>query len=100
MHLIFTVATPVRDLTSQIVQFCLCNDTEADASAESIIAFDRQVVDGDKLVLESTDYDTPVDVSTEQHMPSDQPGIITQRQLAALIKAHESVQDLSVPVGV
>jgi phenylpropionate dioxygenase-like ring-hydroxylating dioxygenase large terminal subunit len=93
MHLIFTAATPVSDRTSQIVQFCLRNDSEADASAESIVAFDRQVVDEDKLVLESTDYDTPVDVTVEQHMPSDQPGIIMRRQLAALIKTHESVQE-------
>jgi phenylpropionate dioxygenase-like ring-hydroxylating dioxygenase large terminal subunit len=92
MHLIFTAATPVGDRTSQIVQFCLRNDSEADASAESIVAFDRQVVNEDKVVLESTDYDTPVDLSCEQHMPSDQPGIIMRRQLAALIKAHEQVQ--------
>lgn len=92
MHLIFTAATPVSDRTSQIVQFCLRNDSEAEASAESIIAFDRQVVNEDKLVLESTDYDTPVDLASEQHMPSDQPGIIMRRQLAALIKAHEGGQ--------
>ncbi|MGB3136837.1 MAG: aromatic ring-hydroxylating dioxygenase subunit alpha [Nodosilinea sp.] len=88
MHLIFTAATPVSDRTSQIVQFCIRNDSEADASAESIIAFDRQVVNEDRVVLESTDHDTPVDVSCEQHMLSDQPGIIMRRQLAALIKAH------------
>ena len=92
MHLIFTAATPVSDRTSQIVQFCVRNDSEADASTESIIAFDRQVVNEDKRVLESTDYDTPVDVAVEQHMPSDQPGIVMRRQLAALIKAHELVQ--------
>ncbi|MEA5449886.1 aromatic ring-hydroxylating dioxygenase subunit alpha [Leptolyngbya sp. CCNP1308] len=93
MHLIFTAATPVGDRTSQIVQFCVRNDSEADASAEAIVAFDRQVVDEDKVVLESTDSDTPVDVAAEQHMPSDQPGIIMRRQLAALIKAHGSAQD-------
>jgi phenylpropionate dioxygenase-like ring-hydroxylating dioxygenase large terminal subunit len=93
MHLIFTAATPVSDRTSQIVQFCLRNDSEADASAESIVAFDRQVVNEDKLVLESTDYDTPVDVAAEQHMPSDQPGIIMRRQLAALIKTYEWVRE-------
>jgi phenylpropionate dioxygenase-like ring-hydroxylating dioxygenase large terminal subunit len=90
MHLIFTAATPMDDGTSQVVQFCVRNDTEAEASAEAIIAFDRQVVNEDKLVLESTDYDTPVDVTAEQHMPSDQPGIVMRRQLAALFKAHES----------
>lgn len=88
MHLIFTAATPISDRTSQIVQFCIRNDTEADASAEAIIAFDRQVVNEDKLVLESTDYDTPVDVAAEQHMPSDQPGVVMRRQLAALLGAE------------
>jgi len=89
MHLIFTAATPMSDRTSQIVQFCIRNDTEADASAESIIAFDRQVVDEDKRVLESTDYDTPVDIAAEQHMPSDQPGILMRRQLAMLIRGKK-----------
>ncbi|WP_035987986.1 aromatic ring-hydroxylating oxygenase subunit alpha [Leptolyngbya sp. KIOST-1] len=93
LHLIFTAATPVGDRTSQIVQFCIRNDSEADAKAADIIAFDRQVVKEDKVVLESTDYDTPVDVSCEQHMPSDQPGIVMRRQLAALIKAHGPVQE-------
>ncbi|HIK45357.1 MAG TPA: aromatic ring-hydroxylating dioxygenase subunit alpha [Leptolyngbyaceae cyanobacterium M65_K2018_010] len=96
MHLIFTAATPIGDRTSQIVQFCIRNDSEADASAESIIAFDRQVVNEDKIVLESTDYDTPVDVAAEQHMPSDQPGIIMRRQLAALIKSPETVPGAEV----
>jgi len=92
LHLIFTAATPVGNRTSQIVQFCIRNDSEADAKAADIIAFDRQVVNEDKVVLESTDYDTPVDVAAEQHMPSDQPGIVMRRQLAALIKAHGSGQ--------
>ncbi|MGF1569249.1 MAG: Rieske 2Fe-2S domain-containing protein [Nodosilinea sp.] len=89
MHLIFTAATPVSDRTSQIVQFCIRNDTEAQASAASIIAFDRQVVNEDKAVLETTDYDTPLDPAAEQHMPSDQPGIVMRRQLGALIRQHQ-----------
>lgn len=93
MHLIFTAATPMSDRTSQIVQFCIRNDSEADASAESIIAFDRQVVDEDKVVLESTDYDTPLDLMAEQHMPSDQPGILMRRQLAALLKPQAQSQE-------
>ncbi len=88
VHLIFTAATPISDRASQIVQFCLRNDTEADASAESIIAFDRQVTGEDRAVLESTDYDAPLTISEEQHMPSDQPGIVMRRKLAALLKDH------------
>ncbi|PPS43563.1 aromatic ring-hydroxylating dioxygenase subunit alpha [Chroococcidiopsis sp. TS-821] len=92
MHLIFTAATPVSDRISQVVQFCIRNDTEADAKAADIVAFDRQVTQEDKLVLETTDYDTPLDINAEQHMPSDQPGIIMRRKLAALLKAHGEVE--------
>ncbi|MBD2019439.1 Rieske (2Fe-2S) protein, partial [Leptolyngbya sp. FACHB-36] len=92
MHLIFTSATPIDDRTSQVVQFCVRNDTEADAKAENIIAFDRAVTTEDKAVLESTDYDTPLDLSEEQHMATDQPGIIMRRKLAALLRQHGEVE--------
>ncbi len=88
IHLIFTAATPINNQTSQVVQFCVRNDTEADANAADIIAFDRQVTQEDKIILESTDWDTPLDLSAEQHMASDQPGIIMRHKLAALLKAH------------
>ncbi|MGG6298254.1 Rieske 2Fe-2S domain-containing protein [Leptolyngbya sp. AN02str] len=95
MHLIFTAATPVSDRVSQIVQFCIRNDTEAEAKAADIIAFDRQVTGEDKAVLETTDWDTPLEISAEQHMLSDQPGIIMRRKLAALLKAHGEVEQRS-----
>ena len=85
VHLIFTAATPVNDQVSQIVQFCLRNDTEADAPAQDIIAFDRAVTLEDKDILEGTDYDVPLDLHAEQHMWTDQPGIIMRRKLARLI---------------
>ena len=88
MHLIFTAATPISDRTSQIIQFCVRNDTEADAKAEEVIAFDRQVVSEDRMVLESTDYNAPLDISAEQHMVSDQPGIVMRKKLAALLKQY------------
>ena len=88
IHIIVTIATPISDRTSQIVQFCLRNDTEADAKAEDIIAFDRAVTLEDRAILETTDYDTPLDLTQEQHMISDQPGILMRRKLAALLKQH------------
>lgn len=94
MHLIFTAATPISDRASQIVQFCVRNDTEADAPAADIIAFDRQVTAEDRDVLESTDYNTPLDILVEQHMPSDQPGIIMRRKLAALLKQHGETEQI------
>lgn len=97
IHLIFTAATPVSDRTSQIVQFCVRNDTEADAPAADIIAFDRQVTAEDRAVLESTDFDVPLDLKAEQHMPSDQPGIVMRRQLAALLRQHHEIEQRSIP---
>lgn len=97
IHLIFTAATPINDRTSQIVQFCLRNDTEADAKAAEIIAFDRAVTLEDREVLESTDYDTPLDLTAEQHMASDQPGIIMRRKLASLLKEYGEVEQRRSP---
>lgn len=73
------------DKTSQLVQFCLRNDTEAEAKAADVIAFDRQVTQEDREILESTDYCVPLDLSQEQHMHSDKPGIVMRRKLAALL---------------
>ena len=86
VHLIFTAATPIDDRSSQIVQFCLRNDTEAAVTAESVIAFDRAVTLEDRVILEGTDYDVPLSVSDEQHMVTDKPGIVMRRKLAALIE--------------
>jgi phenylpropionate dioxygenase-like ring-hydroxylating dioxygenase large terminal subunit len=97
MHLIFTAATPINDRASQILQFCVRNDTEADAKAADIIAFDRAVTLEDRAVLESTDYDAPLDLAAEQHMASDQPGIIMRRKLAALLKQHGETEQRRAP---
>ena len=88
IHVIVTSATPVNDSTSQVIQFCLRNDTEADAPASDIIAFDRAVTQEDIAILETTDYDTPLDLAKEQHMATDKPGILMRRQLLALLKAY------------
>ncbi|NET47731.1 MAG: Rieske 2Fe-2S domain-containing protein [Merismopedia sp. SIO2A8] len=92
IHLIFTAATPIGDRAIQLVQFCLRNDSEAEAKAEDIIAFDRSVTLEDKAVLEGTDYDVPLDIQAEQHMASDKPGIVMRHRLAALIKAYDRAE--------
>jgi hypothetical protein len=92
IHLIFTAYTPIDDQTTQLVQFCLRNDTEDDAKAADIIAFDRQVTQEDRDVLETTEFDAPLSLSEEQHMPSDKPGIIMRHRLAALLKEHGEVE--------
>jgi hypothetical protein len=47
-----------------MVQFCLRNDTkEADYKSSDIIAFDRAVTQRIKRVLETTDYDVPLNLT-------------------------------------
>ncbi|MBW4518306.1 MAG: aromatic ring-hydroxylating dioxygenase subunit alpha [Scytolyngbya sp. HA4215-MV1] len=88
IHIIFTAATPIDDRTSQIIQFCLRNDTEAEVSAENVIAFDRAVTLEDKNILEGTHYDVPLNMREEQHMTTDKPGIVMRHKLAALLRSH------------
>jgi phenylpropionate dioxygenase-like ring-hydroxylating dioxygenase large terminal subunit len=92
VHIIVNTATPIDDRTSQIVQFCLRNDTETDTPMADVIAFDRRVTLEDKVILETTDYDVPLRPSQEQHMLTDQPGIVMRRKLAELLKAHGEVE--------
>jgi hypothetical protein len=71
-------------------------EPEAEAKASDIVAFDRAVTLEDKAVLEATDYDAPLDLSKEQHMASDKPGILMRHKLAALLKAHGEVEQSRV----
>ncbi|MEN9230327.1 MAG: aromatic ring-hydroxylating dioxygenase subunit alpha [Thermostichus sp. DG02_5_bins_236] len=97
-HVIVNTPTPINDRASQVVQFCLRNDTEAETPAAEVIRFDRAVTLEDKAILETTDPDVPLTLllrnangsSAEQHMLTDKPGILMRKQLAALIKAHGS----------
>jgi len=90
VHAIVTVATPIDDASSQIVQFAFRNDSEAEAPAADIVAFDRQVTAEDRDILESTEYDVPLDPQSgyEFHMVSDKPGLVMRRQLQELFAAH------------
>jgi phenylpropionate dioxygenase-like ring-hydroxylating dioxygenase large terminal subunit len=92
VHIIVNTMTPINDSASQMVQFCLRNDTEADTPSSEIIAFDRAVTLEDKRILETTDYDVPLDITQEQHMLTDKPGIIIRKKIAALLKAHGEVE--------
>ena len=89
-HIIFTGATPIDDRRSQVVQFVFRNDTEAEAPAANVIAFDRQVTIEDRGILEQCDHDVPLSVQNgeEFHMLADKPGLEMRRQLKALLDAH------------
>jgi phenylpropionate dioxygenase-like ring-hydroxylating dioxygenase large terminal subunit len=89
-HIIVNTMTPIDDRTSQMVQFCVRNDTEAQTPSAEVIAFDRQVTLEDKRILESTDHDVPLTLSQEEHMFTDKPGIMVRKKMAALLKAHSA----------
>jgi hypothetical protein len=85
-HSIITGATPTDDRTCQIVQFVYRNDNEEQAKAEDIIAFDRLVTEEDRDILESTDYDVPLEqAGREMNMPSDRPGVLMRKMLVKLL---------------
>ncbi|MCC0179148.1 aromatic ring-hydroxylating dioxygenase subunit alpha [Waterburya agarophytonicola K14] len=89
VHIIVNTATPINDSSSQIVQFCLRNDTEAETKADDVVAFDRAVTLEDKAVLETTDYDVPLDLKQEQHMMTDKPGILMRKKLSRILAGNK-----------
>ncbi len=91
-HIVVNTMTPISDSQSQMVQFCVRNDTEADTPQADVIAFDRAVTLEDKRILETTDYDVPLSLTVEQHMFTDKPGIVMRKKIAALLKAHGEVE--------
>ena len=92
VHTVVMYATPISDSSSQIVRFYFRNDAEADTPATDAIAFERPVLNEDKAILEATDYDAPLDLSKEQHMDTDKPGIMMRHKLSALLKSHGEVE--------
>jgi phenylpropionate dioxygenase-like ring-hydroxylating dioxygenase large terminal subunit len=90
IHIIITCTAPIDDRSSIINQFVFRNDTERDAPAADVIAFDRQVTHEDRAVLESTDYDVPLDRASREefHMPSDRPGLEMRKRLLTLLHEH------------
>jgi phenylpropionate dioxygenase-like ring-hydroxylating dioxygenase large terminal subunit len=89
-HVIFNCATPIADDRIQVIQILFRNDTEAQCSAQELIAWDAAIVAEDRDMLEATSCDAIVDMSRkiEMHMPSDRPGMIMRKRLLDLMRAH------------
>ena len=98
-HIVVNTMTPITDFSSQMVQFCLRSDTEKDSPHSDVIKFDRAVTLEDKAILESTDYDVPLDTSLEKHLFTDKPGILMRKQILNLLHAHgeEEVMKNTLP---
>ncbi|HEY9889490.1 MAG TPA: aromatic ring-hydroxylating dioxygenase subunit alpha [Candidatus Obscuribacterales bacterium] len=98
-HIVVNTMTPISDTHSQMVQFCVRNDTEADTPAQDVVAFDRAVTLEDKRILESTDYDVPLSASQEEHMFTDRPGVMIRKRVAALLRTYGEVEQTRATLG-
>lgn len=89
VHAICGFATPIDDERVQRIQFVFRNDTEADAPAAQVAAFDRKVQSEDRRLLETLDADFPLSPHAEAQMAMDRPGLLYRERLVALISAHD-----------
>ncbi len=98
-HIIFNSATPIDDETIYVAQILYRNDTEADCTAEELIAWDAAIIEEDRDVLETTDPDAPIDISRkiEAHMPSDRPGMIMRKRLLELLRSNGEAEITEAP---
>jgi len=97
-HIVVNIQVPLADDRSQMVQFCLIEDPGGNADVARILAFDRAVTLEDKRILESTDPDVPLDMVSESHMPSDQPGIAMRKILKRIIERESSARAGGAPL--
>jgi len=89
VHIILTLVAPIDDASVTMSQFVLRNDTEAEAKAADVIAFDRQVTLEDKHFVEATRPEVPLaDLTLERHMPSDKAGLLMRRMFRELFERH------------
>lgn len=90
-HVIINHPTPVDDRHVQVVQFHFRDDTDAEATFEQLIAFERKIVDEDRHALEGTDPDLPLEKGTEAHMFTDRAGLMFRGKLAKLLRPKRSL---------
>jgi phenylpropionate dioxygenase-like ring-hydroxylating dioxygenase large terminal subunit len=90
VHVLVTACTPVDDNRTRFVQFVLRSDSEEDAPTEQVRAFDRQVTEEDRYILEGTGPDVPLSPQdpAQVHIVSDRPGLLMRRKLDAVFAEH------------
>ncbi|MGF7233997.1 MAG: Rieske 2Fe-2S domain-containing protein [Frankia sp.] len=79
VHTIITAATPVDDSHLRLVQWAVRNDSEQDAPAVSVVAFDRQVTVEDRLVLEGMRVPYNHSIDGNSHIKVDRATVAIRR---------------------
>lgn len=79
VHHIVTAATPIDDRRLRLVQWAVRNDTEHDAPAAQVVAFDRRVTWEDQALLEAIWAPYSADVDANVHIKVDRPTVEIRR---------------------
>ncbi|MDB5410801.1 MAG: ndmA 1 [Rhodospirillales bacterium] len=98
-HVIHSTATPIDDQHMMFVQFCVRRDTEEQAPAAELIAWDRKITLEDRAMVEATDYDVALDASdsAEMHTMTDRAGLLARRKLLELLTSHGEIESRRTP---
>jgi phenylpropionate dioxygenase-like ring-hydroxylating dioxygenase large terminal subunit len=94
-HVIFTMATPVDDAESLFVQFVARNDAADEAADEAVVALDRRVTIEDKVIVELTDPDFPLDATSEVHLRCDRVTLEYRRYLSRMLRSVDEAAGIS-----
>jgi phenylpropionate dioxygenase-like ring-hydroxylating dioxygenase large terminal subunit len=86
VHCMIKACTPVDDTHTRQLQIVVRSDTEADRPAADIIAFDGQVWNEDRPVLERLWPDYHVDVTANVHLATDRTSIEYRRLVGEMIE--------------
>ncbi len=87
-HTMVKACTPIDDTNTRHLQIVVRNDTEAERPAADILAFDAQVWDEDKAVLEPIEVPFNLELSANVHVRVDRTSIEYRRLLADLVAGY------------
>ena len=79
VHAIVTAATPVGQDRLRLVQWAVRNDTEEEAPAAAVVAFDRKVTLEDRAVLEAIAVGYSPSLHANVHLKVDRPTVEIRR---------------------
>ena len=89
-HLMVKACTPATATTTHQLQMVFRNDTEEQRPGSDVIAFDGQVWDEDRAVLEHCWTDFRLDLTDNVHLKTDKASIEYRRWLRRLVDADRS----------
>jgi nitrite reductase/ring-hydroxylating ferredoxin subunit len=85
VHILFKACCPRQDAATDVFLTVLRNDSEADASADGIIDFERRVEHEDARVLVTVPAEFPLDATAQVHLRHDRTSIELRRLYTRLL---------------